>query len=100
MRLYRAIAEGYPKAREASPARLALAKLEERNDPQRALVYYRSLAESGGRLRAEALWGMAESARRLGQTDVAERALSELIREFPDSPYADVARKRRQDEVR
>jgi TolA-binding protein len=99
-RLYRAIVEGYPKAREASPARLALAKLEERDNPQRALAYYRSLAESGGRLRAEALWGMAESARRLGQTDVAARALSELVEEFPDSPYAEVARRRRQDEAR
>jgi outer membrane protein assembly factor BamD (BamD/ComL family) len=40
------------------------------------------------------LWGIAETASALGARSQAEQALTDLIREFPDSPYAEVARAR------
>ncbi|HET9958750.1 MAG TPA: tetratricopeptide repeat protein [Polyangiaceae bacterium] len=92
--LYRQLLERYPRSREAGPARLALAKYLHAKDPARALIEYRALASSGGALRAEALWGISESAERVGERALADRALNDLVREFPDSPYAEVARAR------
>ncbi len=94
VRVYQTIVQGFPAAREAAPARLALAKLLAASNPRQALMHYEALAAGDGPLRAEALWGVAESGRRLGQTAVEQRALSELLRSFPDSPYAEVARGR------
>jgi hypothetical protein len=92
--LYRAILSRYPRTREASLAQLILAKLDEDLAPERALAQYRRLAASDARLRAEALWGMAQTAQRTGQTTIEQQALTQLVREFPDSPYAEVARSR------
>jgi tetratricopeptide (TPR) repeat protein len=95
--LYRRIVEVYPDTREATLARLALAKLVEGKNPRAALALYQAVAKSGVGLRAEALWGIAESARHLGQAEAEREALGVLLRDFPDSSYADVARKRLQD---
>jgi hypothetical protein len=92
--LYQAIIDKFPSAPEAPLSRLALAKLLAGSNPARALVHYQVLASHTGPLRAEGLWGVAEAARLLGQTAVEQRALGELIREFPSSPYAVVARER------
>lgn len=84
----------YPNAREVAPTRLALGKYLQSRQPERALAQFRALASAGGSLRAEALWGISEVASILGQRSVSEQALADLLREFPDSPYAEVARTR------
>lgn len=91
--LYQLIVDAHPDSREAPPARLALAKMLRGKAPARALAHFRVLAEQGDALRPEALWGIAESARSLGLDAVEAQALSDLLREFPDSPYADAARR-------
>ena len=92
--LYQLLLERYPSSREDGPARLALAKYYQAKQPEQALTQFRAVAGSGGALRAEALWGISEVATSLGQRSLAEQALADLIREFPDSPYAEVARTR------
>lgn len=98
--LYQLVLDEHPESREAAPARLALAKLLRSSSPARALAHFSALAGQGGALRPEALWGMAEAARSLGNEAMEARALSELLREFPDSPYADAARRRSLDDAR
>jgi len=92
--LYQQLLELYPSSREVGPTRLALAKYFQAKQPEQALAQYRLLAGSGGALRAEALWGISETAASLGERSLSEQALKDLIREFPDSPYAEVARAR------
>ncbi len=93
--LYEILVEAYPSSREVAPARLALAKhLQQTSQPERALAQFRALATTGGALRAEALWGLSEVALALDRRSVSEQALADLLREFPDSPYAEVARTR------
>jgi hypothetical protein len=92
--LYQLLLEVYPSSREGGPTRLALAKYFQAKQPEQALALYRAVARSGGALRAEALWGISETATALGQRALSEQALADLLREFPDSPYAEVARTR------
>jgi len=92
--LYEQLLEAYPNSREVGPTRLALGKYLQAKQPERALSQYRAVAGAGGALRAEALWGIAEVAIGLGERSLAEQALADLMREFPDSPYAEVARTR------
>jgi tetratricopeptide (TPR) repeat protein len=92
--LYELLLDLYPNSREVGPARLALAKYLQARQPERALSQYRAVAGGGGALRAEALWGISEIATAQGRPAVAEQALADLLREFPDSPYAEVARAR------
>lgn len=94
--LYRELLNRYPNSREAAPARLALAKLLA-SEPHRALVEYRALAANNGALRAEALWGVAESAARLGEQGAESAALMQLLRDYPNSVYAPIARSRMAD---
>jgi len=84
----------HPESREVGPTRLALAKYLQTAHPERALAQFVALASAGGALRAEALWGTSEVATALERRSVSEQALAELVREFPDSPYAEVARRR------
>jgi len=91
---YQLLLELYPNSREVGPTRLALAKYLQATQPERALAQYRAVAASSEALRAEALWGISEVATTLGQRSLAAQALGDLIREFPDSPYAEVARAR------
>jgi hypothetical protein len=97
--LYQRLIGEHAGAREAAPARLALGKLLRPREPARALAQFRALAEQHGALRAEALWGMAETAKSLGQREVEGRALEDLVSEFPDSPYAAAARARIADDT-
>lgn len=92
--LYEFLLDQYPSAREVGPTRLALGKYLQAKQPERALAQYRALASAGGPLRAEALWGISELASARGDRAVASQALADLLREFPDSPYAEVARER------
>ena len=92
--LYELLLDLYPTSREVGPTRLALAKYLQSTQPERALAQYRAVAGGGGPLRAEALWGISEVATTLGARSVAEQSLADLLREFPDSPYAEVARTR------
>ncbi len=92
--LYAEFLASYPKAREAPLARLAYAKLAAHDAPDQALREYTIVAEARGPLRAEALWGMAVLARRLGRAPLEQQALTELRRDFPASPYAQVAEER------
>jgi len=92
--LYQLLLDSYPTAREVGPARLALAKYLQTKQPERALGQFLALARAGGALRAEALWGFSEVATTLDRRSVSQQALADLLREFPDSPYAAVARSR------
>jgi tetratricopeptide (TPR) repeat protein len=92
--VYQLLLDLYPNSREAGPTRLALAKYFQAKQPEQALSHYRAVASGGGALRAEALWGIAETATTVGERSLAQQALADLIREFPDSPYAEVARTR------
>jgi len=92
--VYQLLLELYPNSREVGPTRLALGKYFQAKQPQQALAQYRAVAASGGALRAEARWGISEIATALGERSLAEQTLQDLIREFPDSPYAEVARTR------
>jgi len=98
--LYELLLELFPSSREVGPTRLALGKYLQRAEPARALALYRAAAGGGGALRAEALWGVSEIAASLRERSVSEQALADLLREFPDSPYAEVARARRSDGAR
>jgi len=100
LRIYERIVRQHPGAREAPLARLTLAKLLSSSAPHRALAHFQTLARSGGPLRAEALWGTAECARRLGRRAVEKRALDSLLREYPASAYAEAARGRSRDAQR
>jgi len=92
--LYELLLDRYASSREVGPSRLALGKHLQGKQPERALVQYRAVAAAGGALRAEALWGISEVAATLSDPSLAEQALTDLIAEFPDSPYAEVARAR------
>ncbi|HEY3254416.1 MAG TPA: hypothetical protein VGJ91_10720 [Polyangiaceae bacterium] len=92
--VYQLLLELYPNAREVGPSRLALGKYFQAKQPEQALQQYRAVASAGGALRAEALWGISEIASSLGERALAAQARADLIREFPDSPYAEVARSR------
>lgn len=95
--VYRRLLQHHSTSREAPPARLALAKLLSATHPSEALGHYRQLSSIAGSLQAEALWGMAELAHQLDQRPLEQRAASELLRLFPESPYADVLRGRLED---
>jgi hypothetical protein len=99
-RLYGSLVSSHPGAREAPLAHLALGKLLESAEPAQAMNHFNALAQGGGGLRAEGLWGQAECARRLGRQAAEARALEALVREFPASPYAEAARGRLRDESR
>lgn len=97
IRLYRRILSDYPKTREASLSRLVLAKTLAGSNPRQSLAYYQEVARTNGSLRAEALWGVVEAATQLKQVGIKEHALTDLMREYPESAYADVARRRMKD---
>ena len=92
--LYEQLLIAHPAAREAPPARLALAKLLRGQDPASSLAHFEILARSATPFRAEALWGIAGCARALGQSAREKQALTDLLREFPTSPYASTSRAR------
>lgn len=100
LQLYRRILAEHPSSSEAALARVVLAKSLASSKPSQALAHYQDVARVGGPLRAEALWGIVEIATALNQPALKQQALGDLIREFPDSAYADVARRGMTDAAR
>jgi TolA-binding protein len=92
--LYEQLLSSHPSSVEAEDARLVLGNLRlEQRSPRAALNQFESYGS--GALSLEALWGKAEALRKLQSPD--ERAvLEQLVRDYPDSPYAAAAQKRLQ----
>jgi TolA-binding protein len=92
--LYEQLLASHPSSVEAEDARLVLGNLRlEQRSPRAALNQFESYGS--GALSLEALWGKAEALRKLQSPD--ERAvLEQLVRDYPDSPYAAAAQKRLQ----
>lgn len=91
--LYLDVTDRFPTAPEAGQAQLAAAELLlQAGQAQAALDGFRR-----ARVRtsaAEALWGEARALRALRRVDEEHRALTELTERYPQSPYAEAARKR------
>ena len=93
--LYREIAERYPTTPQALMSEMALGKLlMSKGDAAGALSHFRRYANAGGPLGVEALWGEADALRALGRSNEEHRVLEKLLERYPDSPYANTARKR------
>ena len=91
VQLYEQLIQAYPESMEAADAHTVLGKLELERAPASAVWQFRQSRERGST--AEALWGEAESLRRMASPE--ERAVLErIVREFPNSPYAPAARAR------
>jgi len=91
VQLYEQLIQAYPESMEAADAHTVLGKLELDRAPASAVWQFRQSRARGST--AEALWGEAESLRRMASPE--ERAVLErIVREFPNSPYAPAARAR------
>ncbi len=90
--LFRQVGLGEDTLAEAAWVRLARHELQA-GSPARARQAARSHRRRfpRGRLGAEALWILAQSARRLGDAGGADRAVDELRARYPDSPQARAA---------
>lgn len=90
--LYERLARAYPSSVEAEDAKILRGNLLLlQRSPRAALRQFEDY--HSGALSLEALWGRAQALRKLESPD--ERAvLLQLIREYPDSPYAGAAEKR------
>ncbi len=92
--LYEELLASHPSSVEAEDARLVLGNLRlEQRSPRAALNQFESYG--AGALSLEALWGKAEALRKLQRPD-ERAALEQLVRDYPDSPYAAAANKRLQ----
>ena len=92
--LYEELVTSHPSSVEAEDARLVLGNLRlEQRAPRAALNQFESYGS--GALSLEALWGKAEALRKL-QSPEERAVLSQLVRDYPDSPYAAAAKKRLQ----
>jgi len=95
--LYRKLQSGFPDSTEAAVSRVPVGNLLlEGGRPQEARVEFeRYLATSpDGALVAEALYGRARSLTALGKSAEALHAWQRLLREYPSSAYAPLARRR------
>jgi TolA-binding protein len=93
--LYEQLGQKYPSSVEADDAKVLVGNLLlSQRSPRAALRQFENYGAGGsGALTLEALWGQAQALRKLGSPD--EKAiLLELVRDYPDSPYAEAARKR------
>jgi TolA-binding protein len=90
--LYERLAQAYPGSIEAEDAKILRGNLLlMQRSPRAALRQFEEY--HSGALSLEALWGRAQALRKLESPD--ERAvLIELVRDHPDSPYTDAAKKR------
>lgn len=90
--LYERLARTYPNSVEAEDAKILRGNLLlSQRSPRAALRQFENY--HAGALSLEALWGRAQALRKLESPD--ERAvLLQLIRDYPDSPYAAAAQKR------
>lgn len=94
--LHRRLQTTYPRSREAHASQAALGRLLlDRHDPQGALEAFDSYQRRGpGPLDESVLVGRATALERLGRVDEARATWAELVTSFPQSPYADHARRR------
>ena len=90
--LYERLTRAYPNSVEAEDAKILRGNLLlSVRSPRAALRQFEDYRS--GALSLEALWGRAQALRKLESTD-EPAILLELIRGYPDSPYAEAARKR------
>jgi TolA-binding protein len=94
--LYRDLLRDYPDAPEASPARVALARLLlDDGDAEGALRSFDAYLSGGdGALREEAMVGRARALGRLGRDGEERAAWSALLLSYPQSIHAERARAR------
>ena len=90
--LYERLDRAYPGSIEAGDAKILRGNLLlSQRSPRAALRQFEDY--HSGALSLEALWGRAQALRKLQSPE--ERAiLVELVRDYPDSPYTEAARKR------
>jgi len=90
--LYERLGRAYPSSVEAQDAKILRGNLLlSQRSPRAALRQFEDY--HAGALSLEALWGRAQALRKLESPD--ERViLDELVRDYPDSPYAEAAKKR------
>ncbi len=95
---YRDILRLYPTRREATAALVSLAKIELRrlHSPDKALEHYQTYRQRAptGPMSEEALFGIAEAYRRLGQRDFEQETLRTFIERYPGSSQQARARAR------
>jgi len=98
-RLYTRVFSGHPAVLQARSAMVAAAslRLEHLNDARGALrLYQRVVGETAatGDLAEEALWGVAEAHRVLGNTAAETKTLERFLSAYPNSVLAPRARQR------
>ena len=85
----------YPSSREAFAARISLGMLYlQRGQARQALEQFRTYGMSAGPLTADALWGEAQALRALGHGQEERQALERIVRDHPQSAYAQTAQAR------
>jgi TolA-binding protein len=92
--LYELLIQRFASSTEAGVAEMALGKhaLNEGHAGE-ALSWFRAYQQRpSGELTSEALWGEARSLESLGEAAAARAVWRRLIREYPTSAYAAVAR--------
>ncbi len=93
--LYERLSSQYPSSVEAQDAKVLIGNLLlSQRSPRAALRQFEGYGSEP--LALEALWGRAQALRRLASADEGT-VLQELVRDYPDSPYAESARKRRRE---
>jgi TolA-binding protein len=92
--LYERLVARYPDSAEAEDARVLVGNLRlSQRSPGAALGEFEQYG--AGALTPEALWGRARALRSLQSPDERE-VLQRIVRDYPDSPYANGARRRLQ----
>ena len=95
---YQDILKYYPGRPESTAVLVSLAKIELRhlNMPQKALDHYRTYQQwaPNGPMSEEALFGIAETYRRLGEKDMEEETLRLFVERYPKSSQLKRARAR------
>jgi TolA-binding protein len=90
--LYEQLIREYPNSLAAGDAKVLRGNLLlSQRSPRAALRQFQDY--HSGALSLEALWGRVQALRTLGGPD-EQAALLELVRDYPDSPYTKVAKKR------
>ncbi len=94
--LYRALQARFPRSAEArlSLALMARMQLDQGHDAAALASFDAYLATPDRALREEAMAGRAHALAKLGRTRASEQAFAELLRAYPDSAYAALARRR------
>jgi len=90
--LYERLGRAYPSSLEAQDAKILRGNLLlSQRSPRAALRQFETY--HSGALSLEALWGRAQALRKLESAD-EQPILVELVRDYPDSPHAEAAKKR------